>query len=47
MFRAETSNVMNHPSLLAPNSDLNSATFGTLGAARDLHNLQRSLKPLF
>jgi hypothetical protein len=47
MFRAEAFNVFNHPSLHAPVSDLNSATFGVIGGARDPRILQFSLKLVF
>jgi hypothetical protein len=47
MFRAEAFNVLNHPSFYAPISDLNSATFGTIGTARDPRIMQFSLKVLF
>jgi hypothetical protein len=47
MFRAEAFNVLNHPNLLAPNSDLNATGFGVTGSARDPRILQFSGKILF
>jgi hypothetical protein len=47
MFRAEAFNVFNHASFYAPVSDLNSATFGVVGSARDPRILQFSVKLLF
>ncbi len=47
MFRAEAFNVLNHPNLLQPESDFNSAIFGVIGGARDPRILQFSLKLLF
>jgi len=47
VFRAEAFNVLNHPNYFAPVSDLNSASFGTIGSARDPRIMQFSLKLLF
>jgi hypothetical protein len=47
VFRAEAFNVFNHPNKDAPTSDLNSATFGTIGTARDPRIMQFSLKLMF
>ena len=48
MFRAEAFNVLNHPNLYGPGSDLNSPSgFGVISSARDPRILQFSLKLLF
>jgi hypothetical protein len=47
-FRAEAFNVLNHPNLFAPGSDLNTpSNFGVIGSARDPRIMQFSLKLLF
>ena len=47
-FRAEAFNVLNHPNLFAPGSDLNTpSTFGVIGTARDPRIMQFSLRLLF